>query len=246
MSPSYTIQACCAILGVGLGLALTLPPHLVLVAVIGMVMVVFLFIGVVALMGYTVNAIVYTVLVMAIGMCVDYIVHFLHNVNPHKPEEVLATPLPESLPNGITVTTTADAKQYAIGQGPCNRRPSDLVKDQADELKTMAQKVELSLQMCGYDVFHGCMTAVLGVFLLGFASSTAWRMLSVLFMSIAIFGGAFALFVIPSYMMLMEDFSTWFARQCRGPGGNVAPPDAGAANVDVGGVCNARREKKHL
>ena len=63
-------------------------------------------------------------------------------------------------------------------------------------------KFRRSVQTCGYDVFHGCATAFLGVFMLGFAGSKAFRTFAALAMVITGVGGFFALAGLPSLLLL--------------------------------------------
>jgi len=66
-----------------------------------------------------------------------------------------------------------------------------------------ALKVQRGLEACGYDVFNGAMTAFLGVFLLSFGQSPAFRFFGYISMVIAGVGGMFALFGLPSILLLL-------------------------------------------
>eukprot|EP00928_Gymnodinium_smaydae_P007107 TRINITY_DN1255_c0_g1_i1.p1 TRINITY_DN1255_c0_g1~~TRINITY_DN1255_c0_g1_i1.p1 ORF type:complete len:925 (+),score=132.53 TRINITY_DN1255_c0_g1_i1:209-2776(+) len=68
--------------------------------------------------------------------------------------------------------------------------------------------VSLALQMCSYEVFHGCGTAVVGVILLFLADSVAFRSWCSVCIVITIIGGYFALVTLPaivaSFAALLE------------------------------------------
>lgn len=63
-------------------------------------------------------------------------------------------------------------------------------------------RMHRSLKTCGYDVLHGCATAFIGVVLLGFANSMAFRMFSLMAIVITGIGGLFALLGLPAMMSL--------------------------------------------
>ena len=57
-----------------------------------------------------------------------------------------------------------------------------------------------SLKSCGYDIFHGCVTAFLGVVLLSLGQSPAFRMFSIMSMVITGTGGLLALWGMPALL----------------------------------------------
>jgi len=69
---------------------------------------------------------------------------------------------------------------------------------------SMRVKMRRGIEACGYDVFHGAATAFIGVFLLSLGESHAFRFFGYMSMVIAGVGGAFALFCLPSLMLLLS------------------------------------------
>ena len=75
----------------------------------------------------------------------------------------------------------------------------------------MPAKIERSIKAVGYDVFHGCATAFLGVFMLSFAGSMAFRTFAAMAMVITSVGGIFALAGLPSVLLLVS--RAWYGDQ---------------------------------
>ena len=69
---------------------------------------------------------------------------------------------------------------------------------------TMGVKFSNALRACGYDVLHGCATAMIGVFLLGLSGAEYARLFSYLSLVMCFYGGAYALWCLPSTMTLMS------------------------------------------
>ena len=67
---------------------------------------------------------------------------------------------------------------------------------------SMGVKFANALKACGYDVLHGCMTAILGVLLLGLSGAMYARLFSYLSLVMCLYGGAYALWCLPSSMTL--------------------------------------------
>jgi hypothetical protein len=68
----------------------------------------------------------------------------------------------------------------------------------------MGVKFANALKACGYDVLHGCVTAILGVFLLGLSGAQYARLFSYLSLVMCVYGGAYALWCLPSSMTLVD------------------------------------------
>ena len=68
----------------------------------------------------------------------------------------------------------------------------------------MNVKMQRGIELCGYDVLHGASTAFVGVFMLSFGQSHAFRFFGYMSMVIAGIGGTFALFCLPSVMLLLS------------------------------------------
>ena len=69
---------------------------------------------------------------------------------------------------------------------------------------SMGTKFSNALKACGYDVLHGCMTAILGVLLLGLSGAMYARLFSYLSLVMCFYGGAYALWCLPSSMTLTD------------------------------------------
>ena len=69
---------------------------------------------------------------------------------------------------------------------------------------SMGVKFANALRACGYDVLHGCATAFIGVFLLGLSGAMYARLFSYLSMVMCFYGGAYALWCLPSSMTLFD------------------------------------------
>jgi len=68
---------------------------------------------------------------------------------------------------------------------------------------SMGVKFANALRACGYDVLHGCATAVIGVFILGLTGAEYARLFSYMCMVMCFYGGAYALWCLPSSMTLV-------------------------------------------
>lgn len=68
---------------------------------------------------------------------------------------------------------------------------------------SMGLKFANALRACGYDVLHGCATAVIGVFILGLTGAEYARLFSYMCMVMCFYGGAYALWCLPSSMTLV-------------------------------------------
>lgn len=71
--------------------------------------------------------------------------------------------------------------------------------------ETMRRRMVRTLATCGYDVLHGCATAFIGVLLLSFASSQAFRWFGFMCMVMCAVAGVFALWSLPSILTLVAD-----------------------------------------
>lgn len=66
------------------------------------------------------------------------------------------------------------------------------------------ERMASSIEACGYDVFHGCATAFIGVCFLTFGGSQAFRIFGFMSMVITLVGGSFALFGLPSLLVILD------------------------------------------
>ncbi|CAE7298572.1 Ptchd3 [Symbiodinium sp. CCMP2592] len=66
------------------------------------------------------------------------------------------------------------------------------------------QRMRLSLESCSFDVLQGCLTAFLGVAMLGFGSAQAFRTFALLSVIITLVGGFFALIGLPCLLALLS------------------------------------------
>ncbi|CAE7793999.1 Patched domain-containing protein 3 [Symbiodinium microadriaticum] len=66
------------------------------------------------------------------------------------------------------------------------------------------QRMRLSLESCSFDVLQGCLTAFLGVAMLGFGSAQAFRIFALLSVIITLVGGFFALIGLPCLLALLS------------------------------------------
>lgn len=160
-------------IAVAVCLAISLPLHLALLALLNVAAVVVVLFGYMAAVGITCNAISYTVVLMSIGFCVDYSCHVVH-FSDHGVEPGLSWDL----------------------------------------------RMGHSLRECGFDVMQGCVTAFLGVALLGFNAALAFRIFAAMSLVITGLGGMFALWGLPSLIALL-------ARALRG----CKPPPSRAGAV---------------
>ena len=67
---------------------------------------------------------------------------------------------------------------------------------------SMGLKFGNALKACGYDVLHGCATAIIGVFILGLSGAEYARLFSYLSLVMCFYGGCYALWSLPSIMTL--------------------------------------------
>jgi len=75
--------------------------------------------------------------------------------------------------------------------------------------KTMADKMQSAIVACGYDVGHGCATAFIGVLLVSSVPGEAFRIFGYLAMVMCAYGGSYALWCLPSMMILYDDLMRW-------------------------------------
>jgi len=68
---------------------------------------------------------------------------------------------------------------------------------------SMGHKFANALRACGYDVLHGCMTALIGVFILGFSGAMYARIFRDLSLVMCAYGGMYALWSLPSSMTII-------------------------------------------
>jgi len=88
---------------------------------------------------------------------------------------------------GFCVDYTVEVMHFSVIGGP---------KD------TMGTKFGNAIKACGYDVLHGCATAIIGVFILGLSGAEYARLFSYLSLVMCFYGGAYALWCLPSSMIL--------------------------------------------
>jgi len=69
----------------------------------------------------------------------------------------------------------------------------------------MAQKMGGAVAVCGYDVLHGCCTAIVGCLVISFVPGEAFRMFGHLSMVMCGYGGMYALWCLPATMILFEE-----------------------------------------
>ena len=67
---------------------------------------------------------------------------------------------------------------------------------------SMGLKFSNALKACGYDVLHGCGTAMIGVLILGLSGAEYARLFSYLSLIMCFYGGTYALWSLPSSMTL--------------------------------------------
>mgnify|MGYP006166032217 FL=1 len=67
---------------------------------------------------------------------------------------------------------------------------------------TMGVKFGNALKACGYDVLHGCDTAIIGVIILGLSGAEYARLFSKLSIVMCLYGGCYALWSLPSSMTI--------------------------------------------
>jgi len=68
----------------------------------------------------------------------------------------------------------------------------------------MAEKMGSAVAACGYDVMHGCATAIVGCLVISFVPGEAFRMFGYLSMVMCAYGGMYALWCLPALMILVE------------------------------------------
>ena len=79
----------------------------------------------------------------------------------------------------------------------------------ADPKDFMKIRFRHALEACGYDVFHGCVTAFIGVALLALVPSESCRIFGFICMVMTVNGGFYALWGLPSVMSLAEEEALW-------------------------------------
>jgi len=67
---------------------------------------------------------------------------------------------------------------------------------------SMGTKFGNAIKACGYDVLHGCATAIIGVFILGLSGAEYARLFSYMSLVMCAYGGAYALWCMPSSMIV--------------------------------------------
>eukprot|EP00322_Chrysochromulina_rotalis_P020823 CAMPEP_0115858550 /NCGR_PEP_ID=MMETSP0287-20121206/16157_1 /TAXON_ID=412157 /ORGANISM="Chrysochromulina rotalis, Strain UIO044" /LENGTH=179 /DNA_ID=CAMNT_0003312821 /DNA_START=9 /DNA_END=547 /DNA_ORIENTATION=- len=89
----------------------------------------------------------------------------------------------------------------------------------------MADKMSSAVAACGYDVMHGCATAIVGCLVISFVPGEAFRMFGYLSMVMCAYGGMYALWCLPAAMILVE--SALHSCCCeQGAGAQTAPAAA--------------------
>ena len=71
--------------------------------------------------------------------------------------------------------------------------------------RTMGDKCASAIKAAGYDVGHGSTTALIGVLVLSFVPGRTFRLFGWLSMVMVAYGGAYALWCLPSLMILVDD-----------------------------------------
>jgi len=134
--------------------ALFLPVHFAVFALLNCGSVVVVLLGMMSLLNFDYDYITCSVAVLTVGFTIDYSCHVCHFAS--------------SAPKGATI----------------------------------AQRMVYGVATCGYDVMHGCVTALIGVVLLYFGQSSAYRTFSVLSLLVIGVGGVFALYTMPSVVII--------------------------------------------
>ena len=69
----------------------------------------------------------------------------------------------------------------------------------------MGEKCASAIKAAGYDVGHGSTTAFIGVLVLSFVPGRTFRLFGWLSMVMVVYGGAYALWCLPSLMIIVDD-----------------------------------------
>ena len=91
---------------------------------------------------------------------------------------------------------------------------------------TMADKMASAIRACGYDVLHGCCTALIGVLVISFVPGEAFRIFGYLSMVMCAYGGLYALWCLPCMLILADAAIQAVAPACGRRGGSTDAAEA--------------------